>query len=279
MNEKCDHYIDGHWRQGHGCTMFSVNPADNSIIWQGRCAPPDEIKDAYEAARRASYEWSMLDFNIRANYLTAFAKKVSDCRDELARIISIDSGKPLWESRTEVTAVINKIQISIAAHIQRLAETNVTISAGITNNLRYKAHGVVAVLGPFNFPAHISNGHIVPALLAGNTIIYKPSELTPMVAAFIMQCWHDSGLPAGVINCVQGGGVVAKTLLENFSSVKNWNKEEILNSMKETLNKHKVKGSLLYKIVTGFDSGLPLPESLEILGKEKTLERIRKASK
>lgn len=111
-----------------------------------------------------------------------------------------------------MTAVIGKINLSIQAYQERTgAKQSVTAEANAC--LRFKPHGVVVVLGAFNFPAHLSNGHIVPALLAGNTLLYKPSEQTPAVAELIMQCWHDSGIPAGVINCIQGDAVSGKTLL------------------------------------------------------------------
>jgi succinylglutamic semialdehyde dehydrogenase len=75
---------------------------------------------------------------------------------------------------------------------------------GAAGATRYKPHGVLAVFGPFNFPGHISNGHIVPALLAGNTVVFKPSDWTPLVAELTVAAWQESGLPAGVLNLVQG---------------------------------------------------------------------------
>jgi succinylglutamic semialdehyde dehydrogenase len=80
---------------------------------------------------------------------------------------------------------------------------------------RFKPHGVVAVLGPFNFPGHLPNGHIVPALLAGNTVLFKPSELAPLVAEKTVAHWHAAGLPAGVLQLLQGGATVGKSLVEH----------------------------------------------------------------
>jgi succinylglutamic semialdehyde dehydrogenase len=108
--------------------------------------------------------------------------------------------------------MINKIAISIEAFDRRCAEF--TAGAAIT---RFKPHGVVAVLGPFNFPGHLPNGHIVPALLAGNTVVFKPSELAPATAAHTVEIWARCGLPQGVLNLVHGDGRAGKYLTENPS--------------------------------------------------------------
>lgn len=207
------HYIAGHWHEGSGMAFVSKNPATNEILWKGKAASSAEINQAAEAAHAAFASWSTRPVEERIIYLKEFANEVGKRGDELAKIIAMDNGKPLWEALTEVTAVIGKINLSIQAHQERNAE-KITSASDSKSCLRYKPHGVVAVLGPFNFPAHLSNGHIVPALLAGNTVILKPSELTPLVAEVIMECWHATGIPAGVINCVQGDAATGKALLD-----------------------------------------------------------------
>lgn len=206
-------YINGQWTEGQGCEFTSTNPADNTVLWHGTHSTEDDVQAAYNAARQALPNWANLDVSSRINHILNFSKLVDTRRLELTQIIALESGKPRWEAATEAAAVIGKANLSIQAYQERTSEKQ-TITADGTNCLRYKPHGVVAVLGPFNFPAHLSNGHIIPALLAGNTIVYKPSELTPAVAEFIIQCWHDSGLPAGVINCIQGSAETAKCLLD-----------------------------------------------------------------
>ncbi|ASQ46081.1 succinylglutamate-semialdehyde dehydrogenase [Legionella clemsonensis] len=206
------HYIGGNWMQGKGEVFYSKNPADGSIVWQGNHATAEEITAACEAAHIALPSWASLSVSARAAYLQNFAKEVSARQQELAYLIALETGKPLWEAKTEVNSVIAKINLSMEAYQERTSEKCFN-TADAQAYLRYKPHGVVAVLGAFNFPAHLSNGHIVPALLAGNTILYKPSELAPAVAQFITQCWHESGLPQGVINCIQGGIHSSKTLL------------------------------------------------------------------
>lgn len=212
-------YINGHWVKGKGITLESINPAYGTLLWQGTVATEDEIAQAYEAAKKAVSSWSKLPFAERCNFVQHFAKEIQANKDLLAQLISLETGKPLWESHTEVMAVIGKINLSIKAYLERTGPKE-TPTTEANACLRYKPHGVVVVLGAFNFPAHLSNGHIVPALLAGNAVLYKPSEQSPAVAEFIMNCWHTSGLPKGVMNCLQGDVSCGKTLLsQNIQGV------------------------------------------------------------
>ncbi|MFA5959756.1 MAG: succinylglutamate-semialdehyde dehydrogenase [Tatlockia sp.] len=207
------HYLAGHWITGNGHPFFSVNPADASTVWQGHCATREEVMAACNAAHYALPGWSSETFQTRCHYILNFAKEIETRKTELAFLIALETGKPLWEALTEVNGVIAKAQLSIQAYEERVVEKHFTAAEAIAR-LTYKPHGVIAILGAFNFPAHLSNGHIIPALLAGNTLVYKPSELTPAVAEFITQCWHESGLPAGVMNCLQGDAQTGQFLME-----------------------------------------------------------------
>ncbi|MDR3504075.1 MAG: succinylglutamate-semialdehyde dehydrogenase [Legionella sp.] len=212
MMQSKGQYINGQWVKSNGSALESINPSYGTVFWQGTSATEHEISVAAETAHQALPAWAALDFEQRAQYTKKFAEQVEKKREQLTLLIAQETGKPLWESQTEVSSVLAKINISIQAYQERTAaKHNATAEANAC--LRFKPQGVVVVLGAFNFPAHLSNGHIVPALLAGNTILYKPSEQTPAVAELIMQCWHDSGLPAGVINCIQGDAHSGKTLL------------------------------------------------------------------
>ncbi len=141
----------------------------------------------------------------------AFAATVRDRAEAFATLIARETGKPLWETRTEVASVAAKVDISVAAQAERAGERHGEV-AGVRQAVRHKPHGVLAVLGPYNFPAHLPNGHIVPALLAGNAVVFKPSELTPAVADFMAGCWATAGLPAGVLNVVHGGRAQGEAL-------------------------------------------------------------------
>ncbi|MEH6473478.1 MAG: succinylglutamate-semialdehyde dehydrogenase [Halopseudomonas sp.] len=196
-------FIDGHWLAGLGPEFESLNPAEGSPIWQGRGASESQVDQAVSAARQAFPSWASIGFEARADKLRAFGQRLDAEREMLAESIAEETGKPLWESRTEVTAMIGKIEISIKAYQQRTG-TQQSDLAGAKAVLRHKPHGVVAVFGPYNFPAHLPNGHIIPALLAGNTIVLKPSEQTPRVAELMVKLWQQVELPDGVINLLQG---------------------------------------------------------------------------
>jgi succinylglutamic semialdehyde dehydrogenase len=197
------HFIDGAWVSGAGRVFSAQDPATGEIIWTGAEAGADEVALAAETAQAASESWSALPLADRASYLQEFAQQVRQRRDELQEAICQSTGKPRWESATEVDAVIGKVALTIESHEQRRAE-RVRDAGGVAGATRYKPHGTVAVFGPFNFPAHLPNGHILPALLAGNAVIFKPSEQTPLVGEIYARLWEASGLPPGVFNLLQG---------------------------------------------------------------------------
>tara|TARA_R110002012_G_scaffold52387_5_gene134644 strand:- start:9089 stop:10372 length:1284 start_codon:yes stop_codon:yes gene_type:complete len=148
----------------------------------------------------------------RTAILEAYADEIGKRTDAIAEAISKDMGKALWESRGEAATMKAKVAVSIAAQVER-AGGKVQESAFGSMHLTHRAHGVMAVYGPFNFPGHLPNGHIVPALLAGNTCVFKPSELAPSVAAIMADAFAAAGLPAGVLNIVQGGRETGGALL------------------------------------------------------------------
>ena len=196
-------YIAGAWQAGHGEAFESLNPVSQQVIWSGQAATIEQVGAAVNAARQAFPAWASLTLDERIGVLENFAATLKGRTDELARCIGEETGKPLWESATEVTSMVNKVAISIQSYRERTGEKSGPLGDA-TAVLRHKPHGVVAVFGPYNFPGHLPNGHIVPALLAGNAVVFKPSELTPKVAELTVQCWIDAGLPAGVLNLVQG---------------------------------------------------------------------------
>lgn len=208
------HLIGGNWIDGEGSALETLNPSDGAIAWRGREASSAEVDRAIASARAGQPDWSALGFARRADLLKRFAERVKARRDELVHAISLSTGKPLWESRTEVDAMVNKVSISIDIESKRIATLG-TEAAGVRSATRFKPHGVCAVIGPFNFPGHLPNGHVVPALLAGNTIVYKPSELTPLVAEIHAKLLGEAGLPNGVFNLLQGGASVGRALTEH----------------------------------------------------------------
>ncbi len=185
MHKIRDIYIDGVWHEGAGAALESLNPATGVTIWSGHCANPGQILAAIFAARSAFGTWMSLSLEERSHYLERFSQIIDERQHELTECLSKETGKPLWESKTEITAMIGKFAISKQAYIDR-CKNIITDLQGVISVTRHKPHGVVAVLGPFNFPGHLPNGHIIPALLAGNTIVFKPSELTTMFAVTLL---------------------------------------------------------------------------------------------
>ena len=204
-------YIDGQWIEGEGQKISSLNPANNQLLWSGNSATQEQVDLAVNAARNAQFTWFNLGFDNRLKIIEAFAQSLDQEKLNIAAIIAEETGKPLWETATEAAAMIGKIGLSVKAFHDRTGEKQSEIPAGRAV-IRHKPHGVVAVFGPYNFPAHLPNGHIVPALLAGNTVIFKPSELTPKTAEFVITLWNKAQLPSGVLNLVQGELETSKAL-------------------------------------------------------------------
>ncbi|MGC9452115.1 MAG: succinylglutamate-semialdehyde dehydrogenase [Oceanipulchritudo sp.] len=194
----------------HSEGIVSINPADGSVVWQGPAAGNKDIATSVSLARRVFPEWAARPLNDRIHALRQFSKVLEVRKEGLAGLIAREVGKTLPEARAEVASMIGKIEISIRSHAERCAE----LPAGKAYT-RFKPHGAVAVLGPYNFPGHLPNGHICPALLAGNAVVFKPSELAPAVAEATLACWKEAGLPKGVLQVLQGGAETARALVRN----------------------------------------------------------------
>jgi len=207
-------FINGRWAPADGSLFASYNSATGELVWEGRSAKNAQVQEAVDAAKRAFSSWKLLPFTERASFCHRFVIELAKIQTELAECISQEVGKPLWESRQEVQTIKDKIDISIRAYQERTCLKKES-SGDVTLYTRHMPHGVVAVIGPFNFPGHLPNGHIVPALLAGNTVLFKPSEKTPKTAQLLVQCWDKAKLPEGVLNLLQGAKEVAQNIVEN----------------------------------------------------------------
>jgi succinylglutamic semialdehyde dehydrogenase len=195
--------------------LRSVRPHDGSLLWEGPVADAAAVAAAVARARAAAAGWASTPLEARVAIARRYADIVTESADALARLIAEETGKPFWEARTEAASVAAKVGISLEAHAARtgtMARPFAADPAGAMQVVRHKPHGVLAVLGPYNFPAHLPNGHIVPALVAGNTVVFKPSELTPAVGEMLAALWAEAGLPAGVLELVQGGASTGRAL-------------------------------------------------------------------
>jgi len=190
----------------------SFDSATGEVVWSGQAASAEEVSRAVGAARSAFSDWMSLPLSKRIDYLHAYGDALKARRDELAEAISQETGKPRWESRGEADLMVAKIDVTIASWQERRSESQLQLDQirGVT---RYRPHGVTVTLGPFNFPGHVPNGHIVPALLAGNTVVFKPSDKTPLSGQLLVQCFIDAKLPTGVVNLVQGARETGEALV------------------------------------------------------------------
>lgn len=200
------------------------------------------IEDAVSAARIAWKNWKAKSVSERAEYLKKYQIALKKRELEICEMISREVGKPLWESKTEHGAMLGKIDITIDESMKSVSDYEIP---GILENTlgacRYRPHGVMAVIGPFNFPGHLANGHIIPALLTGNTVIFKPSEKSPMVGQIMAECFNEAGIPAGVFQLVQGEKEIGRRLCvhEGISGILFTGSYEVGTRIKQdTLQQH-----------------------------------------
>lgn len=185
-------------------TLTSTNPATGEALWQGTTTDAAGVHAAVERARAGFSRWSTTPLEERAAILQRFAALASERKEEIARAIASESGKVLREARMEAGALASKVAISLEAYQARTGSSSAAMDGGIQRSLTHRPLGVMAVFGPYNFPVHLANGHIIPALLAGNTVVFKPSEQVPMCGELLVRLYHEAGVPEDVVALVQG---------------------------------------------------------------------------
>lgn len=192
-----------------GTEIISTEPATGAVLWRQTRGDADR---EVALARQSWAAWAAHPLAYRIEALRRFANVVRQKADAFTDLLARETGKPLWEARTEVETVIAKVDISITAFSERTGQRRIEAPMNTRLALRHKPHGVLAVLGPYNFPVHLPNGHIVPALLAGNAVVFKPSEKTPASGAFLVDCYRAAGIPEGCIRLLIGGPEEGKAL-------------------------------------------------------------------
>ena len=192
----------------------SANPARPSeTVWMGLC-DPEAADRAVVAARGAFRAWRDAGFEARKSVLLAWQSVTQRNIERMAHCITREMGKTLAESRLEAKALVEKVAVTLDPVSQsRVGGYEVPISDTRQGVCRFRPHGVMGVIAPFNFPAHLANGHFVPALLAGNSVVLKPSERTPAVGQLLAELSSEAGFPPGVFNVVQGGAATAARLV------------------------------------------------------------------
>ncbi len=208
-------FIDGAWRSATGASWKIVSPANFEWVLPEVSANAADADEAVSSAKRAFREWKSLEMAARIAVLRKFSDELMARKEQLARVMALEVGKPLEECIAEAQVLKTKIDITIE-HGLKLVETQ-TLDLGPQGRgeIHYLPKGVLVVIGPFNFPVHLSNGHIIPALLMGNVCILKPSEKAPYSAQIYMEAAEAAGFPKGVLQLVQGQGDIAVRLVRN----------------------------------------------------------------
>lgn len=202
--------------------IVDTSPSDLSDTVMRLEVRYDHVGLACAAAKAAFPTWARLPLEERIQHMRRLREIFQRHAGEIATTIARETGKPLWESKTEAAALVSKIDITIDSSLLLVKEEVVDNALpGVRGRIRHRPRGVMAVLGPFNFPAHLPNGHIVPALITGNTVVFKPSEWTPAIGQLMARCFDEAQFPKGVFNLVQGEGETGRRLVadENVDGV------------------------------------------------------------
>jgi len=189
--------------------ILSTEPATGTVIWRGEAG--DAAREI-AVARAAWADWAARPVAVRIETLRRFANVIRGRTEPLADLIARETGKPLWNARQEVEAVINGVEVAVSAYAERSSQRRFEGAMGARQALRHKPHGVLGVIAPFTLPAQIPGRHIVPALLAGNAVVFKPSEKAPATGAFLVECHRAAGLPEGVLRLLVGGPAEGEAL-------------------------------------------------------------------
>lgn len=208
-------YIQGRFLRPRGADhkIVSKDPGDAGYRIGTFPVVAGHVDQAVAAARAASPDWRRLEPERRADMLRKFSAEVVNHRDELKELITAETGKPLWEAEEEVRAVESQVECELREGVRAVADFKVgEVSWGVQGQCEHRPLGVVAVLGPAISPVHLSCAHLLPALIAGNTLIYKPSKLVPATGQFIARLFDQIELPPGVFNLIQGDAAMGSAL-------------------------------------------------------------------
>ncbi len=194
---------------GAADTLRSLSPSDpDDELGVFPVANREAVALAVDRARAAFPAWRDAGLPARAAVLRRFRDAARAAGDEMARLVAREMGKALWDARGEAALLAAKVDATLDEGLRFVA----TLDAGPGARATFHPRGVLAVIGPFNFPAHLPNGHIVPALATGNTVVFKPSDQTPAVGERLVRLFREAGVPEGVLEIVHGGAETGSAL-------------------------------------------------------------------
>ncbi|MBW2464217.1 MAG: aldehyde dehydrogenase family protein, partial [Deltaproteobacteria bacterium] len=211
MSESLGDFIGGRFLAPEGESLVSLNPVTGAPVLETAFSPK-RMDAAAAAAAEALPAWRAKSFDERVRVLERFREAIRERTDVLADAIVREVGKLRPEAKTEIRALVGRFDLVKSRILADLHEG--PLPTHPNEVLRHHPHGVVGVVGPFNFPLHLCHAHVVPALMLGNTVVMKPSEVAPLAGQRYAEAAEAAGLPQGVLNVVQGGGVSGAALLQ-----------------------------------------------------------------
>ena len=201
-------FVHGRWTASRGGATFGdENPAHRgSNLGTFQASTPDDVRGAIDAASDAFRAWRKTTVAERQRYVAEFLNLLEASREEIARIVTLENGKTIRESRAEVDSAL----VEGSYHLQQVAGFFDSASQKRTRDLttwvKIEPIGVVGIISPWNFPMNVMCRKTLPALLTGNTVVFKPATFTPWSGIYMAQLFERAGLPPGVFNCVTGAG-------------------------------------------------------------------------
>lgn len=207
------HFVGGRWVGGSGASIVSTNPTNGDQILEVAELDVAAIATSTEYLRDGQLAWEARSVDDRIDVLRRFVELVHESGERLTHLVAAEVGKPLWEAATEVNAIAAKLAPAVEFHDRRASGDHRQLGA-LESLTRFRALGVCAVIGPFNFPLSMVNTHVMPALLAGNAVVIKPSEQAPALAVAYVELLLEAGVPPDVISLVHGGPAVALQLVD-----------------------------------------------------------------
>lgn len=216
MTEKMRNYINGTWQDSSAAEFMGVvNPATGEVLGNVPFSQAADVDKAVQAASQAFRAWRRTPIEDRIQYLFKLKVLLDENAEEIARLVTIENGKTFKESMGEMKRAIENVEVSCGMPMLMQGDITEDIAAGIDEMMIRQPVGVVAIISPFNFPSMIPFWFLPHAVAAGNTVVLKPSERTPMTMNKIMNIIEAAGFPKGVINLVNGGPDAVNALLDH----------------------------------------------------------------
>jgi succinylglutamic semialdehyde dehydrogenase len=183
-------------------TIISYEPATGALLWEGETS---EVADEIACVERAAPAWAKLPLLSRIETMRRFANHVRDNEEQFTDLIARETGRPLWDTRAEVHALTMSVDVAVGAVSERAGSRRLEGAMGARQTLRHRPLGIMGIISPSCLPAKTAADQIVAALIAGNGVLFKPSEKTPVVGQCLVDLMHGAGIPEEVLRCVIGG--------------------------------------------------------------------------